>query len=137
MTSAEHSKDREAVRSLIQRINDAWRQGRLEELADYFHPDIVLVFPGFSGRGEGRAACVQSYVDFLGSATVHEYTESDHHIDVWGDTAVASYRFVMAWEMGGKHYREAGHDLFVFSRDQGQWRAVWRTLQSAPVAEGA
>jgi uncharacterized protein (TIGR02246 family) len=135
MTPAEPSKDREAVRSLIQRINDTWRQGHPEELAEYFHPDMVTVLPGFSGHVEGRAACVQSYVDFLGSATVHEYAESDHHIDVWGDTAVASYRFVMTWEMGGKHYREAGHDLFVFSREHGHWRAVWRTLQSAPIAD--
>jgi uncharacterized protein (TIGR02246 family) len=135
MTPADQTADREAVRSLLRQINDAWRQGRPEELVEYFHPQIVLVHPGFSGRGEGRVACVQSYVDFLAAARVHEYTESDHQIDVWGDTAVATYRFVMAWEMGGQSYREAGHDLFVFSREDGRWLAVWRTLQSAPSSD--
>jgi hypothetical protein len=34
----------------------------------------------------------------------------------------------MAWAMGGQSFREAGHDLFVFARENGAWLAVWRTL---------
>ena len=49
-------------------------------------------------------------------------------IDVWGNTAVATYRYEIAYEMGGQLYQEMGQDLFVFVRDGGRWRAVWRTL---------
>jgi uncharacterized damage-inducible protein DinB len=134
MVDSLESNDQDAVRSVLRKINESWLQGRTEELAEYFHPHIVMVHPGFAGRVEGRDAGVQSYVDFLRSAKIHEYAESDHQVDIRGDTAVASYRFLMAWEMVGKHYREGGHDLFVFNRDQGKWQAVWRTMQPLPVS---
>jgi hypothetical protein len=124
--------DSEAIRRLLQRINAAWREGRVEELYDCFHEKISVAPPGFQTRVEGREPCVQSYRDFLSQAVVKEYTESEPVVDVWENTAVATYRWEMTWEMGGQTYRESGHDLFVFSREAGRWWAVWRTIVPSP-----
>jgi ketosteroid isomerase-like protein len=124
--------DRESIRLLLRKINDAWVNGRTDELTEYFDADMVIVAPGFQGTERGRAACVNSYRDFVAQAKVHEYTESDATVDVWGDTGVATYRFHIVYDMGGATYRESGWDILVFGREAGTWRAVWRTLVVAP-----
>jgi hypothetical protein len=34
--------------------------------------------------------------------------------------------------MGGQAYDESGYDCFVFTRAEGRWLAVWRTLVPIP-----
>ncbi len=62
------------------------------------------------------------------SARIHGFEESDRQVDVFGDTAVASFAFVLVYEREGKKYRSTGRDLWVFSRDGAAWRAVYRTM---------
>ncbi len=95
----------------------------------------MVVQPGFGRRVSGREACVASYAEFAAAGTVHAYDESDHTVDVWADTAVATYRFRIDFEVGGERYLEAGHDLLVFSRIDDGWRIVWRTLAPLPASE--
>jgi Domain of unknown function (DUF4440) len=71
---------------------------------------------------------LQSYADFVARATIKGYSEEEAAIDLWGDTAVASYRFALAWEMDGQPYYQAGRDLFVLHRENDRWQAVWRTI---------
>src|SRR5271155_4434335 len=115
----------EAVSAALQRINRAWLERRTEDLAPLFHPNITLVFPGFSGRAEGREALVAGFADFCNNATVHEYKESEHQVDVIGDTAVASFTYEMVYERDAKRYRATGRDLWVFARQGNEWIAVW------------
>lgn len=128
--------DRAKIRALIKSINQAWLQDRVEELEQFFHPDIVMVRPGFSDRSEGRAAAVKSYEDFIAHATIREYRESEAAVDLFGDTAIATYQFHMLYEMTGESFRESGRDLFIFARSGNGWQAVWRTmfLASGPSA---
>jgi Domain of unknown function (DUF4440) len=93
---------------------------------------MVGVAPGFQARIEGRAACIRSYDDFLAAATVDEFDPSEPSVDICGDTAVATFGWEMAWSTNGQSHRESGHDLFVFSRENGRWWAVWRTMLPAP-----
>jgi ketosteroid isomerase-like protein len=123
---------RAEIIATIGRINRAWRTGRVEEMVDAFHDDVVVVQPGFGTRVSGREACVGSYAEFAAAARVLAYDESEHAVDVWGDTAVATYRFRIEYEIEGKSYLEAGHDLLVFIRASDGWRVVWRTLAPVP-----
>jgi ketosteroid isomerase-like protein len=132
MTATAAPGDVEAIRQALQGITAAWREGRTEDLDGFFHEDIVTVLPGCQVRVAGRGPCVQSYRDFLNSATVRDYREAEPAIDVWGDTAVTTCRWEMAWETNGQSHREAGHELFVFTRAAGRWLAVWRTLIPLP-----
>lgn len=120
--------DRETIGQLLLQIHDAWRNGRTAELRGLFHEGMVIVPPALAGRIEGREAAIRSYDDFLGVASLDEYRESAPTIDVWGDTAVATFGWEMAWTMHGRSHREAGHDLFVFTRRDGRWWAAWRTI---------
>lgn len=130
--------ERDAVAGALRRINNAWIATDPKEMRDFLDPDVVFVQPGFSGRSEGRDAAIRSYDEFVASAVIHAYAESDLAIDLTGHTAVATYRFEIDYEMEGKRLLETGRDLFVFGRTGTRWRAVWRLLMpDAPAAPEA
>ena len=133
-TATAQPDDREQIRQLVKKINAAWLAGRAEELAQYFHENMVIVAPGFEHRAEGRDACIESYKDFWRQAVVREYSESEASVERWRNTAVASYTLGMAYEMGGQSFRESGRDILVFVREQETWLAVWRTMILFPTA---
>jgi uncharacterized protein (TIGR02246 family) len=118
----------DAVAETLKRINQAWLNGRPGEIAELLHPEMALVYPGFSGRGQGRAAIVAGFVDFCTNARVHSYREDDAQVDVAGDTAVVSYTFEMVYERSGERYQATGRDLWVFTRHDGEWLGAWRTM---------
>ena len=122
------SPSADSVTAALAEINRAWREGRPRDLAPLLHPSIVMAFPGWSGRVAGKEAFITGFVDFCENAKVHEYRESDHQIDVTGDTAVAAFAFEMVYERSGSRYRSTGRDLWIFARQGGQWLPVWRTM---------
>jgi ketosteroid isomerase-like protein len=123
-----NNKDKTEIRGILEKINKAWSKGNPDDLNEYFHEDLVILSPELQRMGEGKEACVQSYKDFMAQAVVHEYRERDYAIDVWGNTAVATYAFEIAYEMNGQTFQESGHDMFVFSRDEEKWLVVWRMV---------
>jgi ketosteroid isomerase-like protein len=131
---ADIEKDRDEIRRILKSINEAWTKGRAEDLDKYFHEDMVIAQPGFGIRGEGKRACVDSYREFAGMASIQSLKESQHVVLVWGNTAVASYRFEIEYELDGQAHQDAGYDLFVFARENGDWLAVWRTILPPPDA---
>ena len=122
------------IRAVLTALTAAWRTGRTKDIAALLHPSVVFVRPGFAGRAEGRAACVATYEEFLSAALVLRYEEGEPSVDLFGDTAVASFRWEMAWEMGGQRSEEAGHDLYLLVRTEGHWLIAWRTLLPSPPA---
>jgi hypothetical protein len=119
------------IQQLLKAINQAWLEGHPEKLNQFFHDQIRIVTPDFQVRGQGKAACVQSYADFILQAKVTEYRETAPEIQVGGSTAMAWYAFEIAWEMGGKSFREGGRDFFILTRENDQWLAVWRMVWPA------
>ena len=59
---------------------------------------------------------------------VHQYGESDHQVDVVGDTANSSFTYEMVYDSSGKRTRTTGRDLWIFSRQVDEWIAVWLTM---------
>jgi hypothetical protein len=118
----------ESVRALIERINAAWRQKRLDGLDECFHPDALIVGPGHKVMARSRSACVESYRAFASDAGVLEYSEADHAVNVWGTTAVCTYSWIMTYQRGAVSSREAGTDQFVCTFESGQWLVVWRAI---------
>lgn len=123
--AASHTHD---VWRFIEELNQTWVENRPEELSRFFREDIVIVHPDFEARAVGRDACMESYKEFCARAGVREFREVDPHIDVFDDTAVVTYAFDIAYELEGKLHRETGRDLFVLVREDGKWRAAWRTM---------
>jgi ketosteroid isomerase-like protein len=130
-TSAARKAEHE-IRDVLLRINQAWLHGDVDDLRPLFHENVLVMPPGELARVRGREPCVQSYREFVQTARVRDYVEHDLAIDVFGDTAVATYRFDITYEINGKSSSETGIDLFVFSRIDDSWRAVFRTLLPLP-----
>jgi ketosteroid isomerase-like protein len=135
MDSATHQKEQEEVRLLISKINQAWLTSNFEELRGYFHDDVVTRGPSLESLGKGIDPCVKSFEDFLRAAKVDDFKESDVQVDLFGSSAIATFAWEIKYEMNGQNYHEAGHDVFVFTRDDGQWRAVWRAVLLSPAKE--
>ena len=135
MSSSGESEDREQIRSLLQRINDAWLNGRPEDIPaameECMHPGTVIRGPNFQLMAASRKGAIQSYVDFVQQAAVKKYSAGETEIDLSGDTAVANYSWIMTYELNGQEYTEAGYDAFVLSRIDGRWVVVWRALLPA------
>lgn len=122
---------RAELRATLGKLSAAWQNRRYEELAELFDDNIVMELPGFSGRIEGREAVVNGYRDFMETAAISNYQEDLPTIDVWGNTAMASYHWDMTGVRGGIAESAAGYDAFVCARNadgDGTWRAVWRTM---------
>ena len=109
-------------------FNRAWLDRRFEQLSEWFHPDVVIRGPGFQEVGRGREACVESYRQFMSSAEVLEFSETNTHTDTWEDAAAVTYDWTMAYRQGGETKRESGHELLVFRLHGGRWVVVLRVI---------
>ncbi len=118
----------------LQEINMAWAQGRLDDLRQYFHKDMVIVAPGFQQRVNGQDACIKTFEEFVNQASNIAYEETPLAVDVCGDTAVVAYEYEVRYDMKGESHRETGQDIFIFAREGQHWLAIWRTMFPAPPA---
>lgn len=118
----------EAVNTVAQTINRMWLNGQVEALAPMVDSDIVMVFPGFTGRIQGREQFLASFRDFYENAKVHEFHDHDYQSDLVGNTAVVTFRYDMIYERASERYRASGRDLWVFRRQRNKWIAIWRTM---------
>ena len=118
----------DAVAATMRRINQAWLDGHVEHLAPIVHPEMVMAFPGFAGRMQGREAFLAGFRDFCQNAKVHSFREDDHQVDVAGSVAAVTFRYEMVYEREGKRFRSTGRDLWLFQSQNESWIAVWRTM---------
>lgn len=117
------------IRDRINNINRTWLKGDPADLQPYFHPDMVIQPPGNAPRVHGRDACIGSYEAFSRVARIKRFEPRSAEIDVFGETAVATYRYRIVYTMEDTEYDETGGELLVFLvDDDGQWRVAWRTM---------
>jgi Domain of unknown function (DUF4440) len=116
------------IRETLDNFNRAWRERRFSELSQVLDENVVMNGTGFKELLRGRDAFIQSYVDFMTNSEIVEYSESNHSVDQWGDTAVAVYHWSMTWSQSGKSDSGSGQDMFVFQRRQSRWIIVLRVL---------
>jgi hypothetical protein len=102
--------------------------GHPERIANFLDPDVVLVGPDLQKRMQGGAACVASYQELCRKATIRNFSESEPAIDVCGNTAVPIFGFEIRHDRNQQTFHEGGRDLFVFTREAGEWRGLWRTI---------
>lgn len=123
------------VREVVRAVNDCWLNGWYEQLDQYFDDRVVLARPGFSGCIQGRDALLASYREFGERAHVRRFEPGTPVVHVRGDTAVSTAPFAICYECDGRTVEETGTDLLVFSRADGHWAIVWRTVvMGAPSA---
>lgn len=116
------------LQTLVKRLNAAWLGKRFDELTAYFHPDVVVVAPDLSTRVVGRDACVASYRDFVGGATIHHFEDAPAHVDVTAAAAVAVVPYEIDYEIPSGRWRGAGKEVLVLEERGAEWLVVWRLL---------
>lgn len=125
---------RQEVWETLQALNRAWTRGRPDELRKYFHPDMVAITPTDRDRLQGAEACIAGWTAFVAATTIHRWREIAPRIQLYGDTAVVTYEFDMAFDMGGQRIDLGGRDMFVFVRENGRWLAVADQFSPFPQA---
>ena len=118
----------ESASAAMRQINQAWLKGHVDDLAPMVHSEIVMVFPDFAGKIQGRENVLAGFDDFCDNARIQEYHEHHQQVDVAGDTAVITFRYEMVYQRSGERYRASGRDLWVFEQEDGAWIAVWRAM---------
>ena len=116
----------------LRKLNDAWTKGDGKDLKNFFHRDMVAITPTDRNRREGRDDCIAGWGGFLSMAKVHSWEEIDPKIQIYGDSAVVTYYYVMAFEMGGQLIEMSGRDMFVFVEENGKWWAVADQFSPSP-----
>jgi hypothetical protein len=60
--------------------NAAWTSGDPQGVAALFAEDVVIIAPGLGTRVEGRAALVQTYVDYCREVRTDAFRELEHTV---------------------------------------------------------
>ena len=106
-------------------MNRAWTTGRVDELRDYFHVDMVAITPTDRDRLEGRVACIAAWAAFVEKANILDWKERDPKITVFEENAaVVTHYYEAKVEMGGKLVELSGRDMFFMVKEAGRWWAV-------------
>jgi uncharacterized protein (TIGR02246 family) len=123
------------VWDLVRESNRAWMSGSTHELMDLFDQNAVIVAPALQGRVEGRDAIVASYASYHLHSKTHSFEEMEHEVDVFGDTAVVTYRFQVRYELlaDGVQHDETAQEVLVL-RKTDRWRVLFRTQTEAEEA---
>lgn len=123
------SEEQREIWELIRRSNRAWVSGAAHEVSSLFDDEAVVVAPRLQGRVQGRDAIVRSYEEYVHHARTHAFEELEHQVDLFGDTAVAAYRFSVRYTLNGEdaEREETGEEVLVLRREAGGWKVIWRT----------
>jgi hypothetical protein len=119
---------RAAALEALLNINRIWLDGRVEALEQFVHPDVVMIFPDFTGRVTGREDFLAGFRDFCANARIDSFHDHSYATDLIGDTAVITFQYEMTYERSGERYRATGRDLWVLREMAGNWLAVWRAM---------
>jgi hypothetical protein len=118
--------DAVAVQETVKQINTLWLSGRLTRLREFVDDNVVMITPLFAERYNGAQALVDSLQAFVRNAQVQHFADTSHTVDVWGDSAMATFRFDMQYVFDGVAYEDSGHEAWMFARRDGRWRLTWR-----------
>lgn len=128
------TRDADAIWTAIEDSNTAWLEGRPQDVESLFDEDAVLVAPGLADRIKGKAAVVATYVETARQIKTLSFEILDSAVDIFGDTAVATYTFDVAYELEGHRMDERSQETLVFRRLLSGWKVVWRSQTPLPSA---
>ena len=108
-------------------LNLSWREGRFEDLATFFHDEVVMLNPGSSRGVVGVTPMVDSYRQFATTAKVLEFKTTDPQFFPRGDVVMCHLKFHIKYEMQGNPYEDAGMDVYAIVDVDNQPKIAWRT----------
>jgi ketosteroid isomerase-like protein len=122
-----------AIRRVLSRLDAAWRDRNFDGLNECFDENAIIVGPTYVTQyATGREACADSYREFARNPAILKYTETDHQLHSWSDSAVYTFSWEIVFQLGHGPQREAGTDQLVLSRFGDDWKVVFRYIYFAP-----
>ncbi len=131
----DQAKVKEEVWATIQALNRLWTvENKADELAQYFHKNMVAISATDRLRLEGQEACVVAWKKFTQATKIHSWKETDPKIELFGNNtfAVVTYYFDMSFEMGGMTIKMGGRDMFALVNENGRWWVVADQFSAYP-----
>ncbi len=126
--------DQDQIRKVVTQIDNAWLKGPVDgipaAIQDCFAEKVVMRGPDFQLLTDSKEECVRSYADFARQATVHQFRQQPHQIDIYASTAVVTSAWEMTYQLGTDVYTEKGSELLVLAKENGRWVVAWRTIFS-------
>lgn len=119
------------IEQLIEQLNDAWLNDKLDNMEKLFHKRVVMIVPGTNRKIRGRELMIESYREFIEMSDVSDFRVQNMVIDVFDTTAVALYNFRIRYRVETTNYDENGVETLVLHRHNDRWLIVWRTQQPA------
>ena len=102
----------------------AFNSGNIDEILNFFYPDIV----GFSStkheRISGLQAMRETFEYYLHEAEKIEYSISEPTVQVFGETAILTYYWLVTLINGSKKQDVKGRGSHVYTRVDGGWNIV-------------
>jgi Domain of unknown function (DUF4440) len=122
-----------AIRSVLSRLDAAWREKRLDGLEECFDESAIIVGPTYTTQyATGRAACADSYREFARNTAIVRYVEFNHELHCWPNTAVYTFSWEITFQLGHGPQRETGTDQLILSLFGDAWKVVFRYIYFAP-----
>jgi ketosteroid isomerase-like protein len=119
-----NTPEAQEVWNTLRALNDCWTKEDGIRLTEYFHKDMVAITPVDKLRREGQQACLDGWIGFAKATHILYWKEIDPKVQVYGNAAVVSYYFDMAFEMNGNRIESKGRDMLFFIKENGKWLAV-------------
>jgi len=102
----------------------AFNQGDLNSVLDFFDKKIVCFSSTQHERLTGRAALRQTFEYYLKEADKVQYRITEPVVQVFGDTAIASFYWTVTLTSGAKRRKIEGLGSHVLVNRSGAWKIV-------------
>lgn len=112
------------ILEFISALNKCWTIGDPADLKNFFHQDMLAITPVDSFCLVGGPACVAGWTKFRETTAIKSWTEANHIVRNFGNTAVVAYTYEIAFSMNGKDHLEHGRDLFFLIHENDRWQVV-------------
>ena len=99
---ADDQATKDEVLAFIKALNETWTKGDGGALRNYFHPNMVAITATDQDILYGRDACLGSWQGFARSAQIRRWEEIEPQVQLYGDTAIVTYYWDLAYEMDGE-----------------------------------
>ena len=119
------------AREFVLALNACWQKGDLEAVAEFYHPDVVLLPPDLGPPICGRDAVVASYLEFLQAARLEHFEVLE--LDVFpfdaptgGRTFMAHLTFAVTYTLDSETYVEKGLEAYTLAENEDDLQILWR-----------
>jgi ketosteroid isomerase-like protein len=118
--------DPDQITGVIRSLSQAWRERQFDRLEPLFAETVIFQDSKGHRLLEGKAACIQSYRDFMGIAKVLGYEEDEPDIIPFAGFGTANYAWRIHYEMNGGQSHDEGRDWLALMQQEGTWKICWR-----------